>query len=199
MNLKSSKTLGCIGAILMVIGVLPTINLLLIIELIGVILVLVALHGFASFYQESGIYTNALYGIIAGIIGVAIAVAVILPNLIDVLKKAYPNWNGSWTTITSLSAMVPKTSNINSVDLNSLITAGIVALAILCVFSVTETFFLRRSLKQLATKTNVKLFSTAGMLLLIGAILIIAIGFGLLLMWIGAIVLAIAFFKTRAQ
>jgi uncharacterized membrane protein len=74
-----------------------------------------------------------------------------------------------------------------------------VALAILCVFSVTETFFLRRSLKQLATKTNVKLFSTAGMLLLIGAILIIAIGFGLLLMWIGAIVLAIAFFKTRAQ
>jgi uncharacterized membrane protein len=37
------------------------------------------------------------------------------------------------------------------------------------------------------------------MLLLIGAILIIAIGFGLLLMWIGAIVLAIAFFKTRAQ
>jgi uncharacterized membrane protein len=146
----------------MVVGVVPTINLLLIIELVGVILVLVALHGFASFYQESGIFKNALYGMIAGIIGVAIAVAVILPNLIDVLKKAYPNWNGSWSTITSLSGTIPKTSDINSADLNSLIIAGILALAILCVFSSIETFFFRRSLKQLATKNEPKTVLNGG-------------------------------------
>jgi uncharacterized membrane protein len=50
-------------------------------------------------------------------------------------------------------------------------------------------------------KTNVGLFGTAGVLLFIGAILIIAVGFGFLLMWIAILLLAIAFFtiKTPAQ
>ena len=39
MTLESSKTLGGIGAILMFVGVLPTINYIGIIEIIGLILV----------------------------------------------------------------------------------------------------------------------------------------------------------------
>ena len=182
----------------MVIGVLPTINLLFIVELTGAVLLLVALRGFASFHKESGIFKNALYGIIAGIAGVAIAIAVLLPNLINLLRKVYPNWNGSRSTITSLSGMIPNTSNISSGDWTSLITAGILALAILWVSSIVATFFVRRSLKQLSAKTNVGLFSTAGLLLLIGGVLVIAI-VGLLLMWIGALVLAIAFFRIKLQ
>ena len=100
MNLKSSKTLGGIGAILIVIGVLPYISQLAIIGLIGAILVLVALHGFASVYKERGIFDNALYGIIAGIVGVVLAVvigiAVVLPNITDFLLKVFPSWNGDW-------------------------------------------------------------------------------------------------------
>ena len=197
MTPKSSKTFGGIGAILMVLGVLPTINLLFIVELIGAILVLVALRGFASFYDEDGIFKNALYGIIAGIAGVAIGIAVFLPNLTDLLRKAYPNWNGSFSTITSLSGMTPNTSSISSGDYTSLITAGILALTILCVFSVVESVFDRRSLRQLSEKTNVGLFSTAGRLLLTGAVLVIAVGSGLFLMWIGALILAIAFFRIK--
>ena len=44
MNLKSSKTIGGIGAILMVISVLPYISQLPFIGLIGAILVLVGFH-----------------------------------------------------------------------------------------------------------------------------------------------------------
>jgi len=203
MNLKTSKTLGGIGAILMVISVLPYISQLPFIGLIGAILVLVGLYGFSRAYKESGIFNNALYGILAGIVGVVLAVvigiAVVLPNITDFLLKVFPSWNGDWTTITSLSGMIPNTSNIGFGDIIPFITAAILVIATLWVFAIIATFFVRRSLVQLSAKTNVGLFSTAGTLLLIGAVLVIVLGLGLLLMWIAAIVLAIAFFRIRSQ
>ena len=76
MTIESSKTLGGVGAILMFIGVFPFISTYGIVELIGVILVLIALHGFANYYKERGIFNNAIYGLIAGIVGVVVAAAV---------------------------------------------------------------------------------------------------------------------------
>ena len=203
MTLESNKTLGGIGAILMFIGVHPYINYYSIVELIGAILVLVALHGFARIYKESGIFNNALYGILAGIVGVVLAavigIAVILPNIKDFLLKVFPSWNGNWQTLSSLSGMTPNTSNISFGDIIPFIVAAILVIATLWVFAIISTFFVRRSLKQLSARTNVGLFSTAGLLLLIGAVLIFLFGLGLLLMWIGVLLLAIAFFRIRSQ
>ena len=203
MTFESSKTLGGIGAILMVISVLPYISQLPFIGLIGAILVLVALHGFASAYKERGIFNNALYGILAGIIGVVLAavigIAVVLPNVTDFLLKVFPSWNGDWTTITSLSGMIPNTSNIDFGDIIPFITAAILVIVTLWVFAIIAAFFIRRSLVQLSAKTNVGLISTAGTLLLIGAVLIFLFGLGLLLMWIGVLILAIAFFRIRTE
>jgi len=203
MNLKSSKTIGGIGAILMFIGVFPYINYFGIIPLIGAILVLVALYGFARIYKEDGIFNNALYGIIAGIVGVvmsiAVGIAVVLPNIRDFLLKLFPSWNGDWSTISSFSGMTPDTSNVGFGDVIPFITAAILIIVTLWVFAIIATFLYRRSLIQLSAKTNVGLFSTTGMLLLIGAVLIIAFGFGLLLMWIATLILAIAFFTMKPQ
>jgi uncharacterized membrane protein len=202
-SFEHSKTLGGIGAILMCIGVLPYVNFFGIVEIIGAILVLVGLHGFASFYKESGIFDNALYGIIAGIVGVVLAavsgIAVILPNIKDFLLKVFPSWNGDWSTISSFSGMTPNTSNIGFGDVIPFIIAAILVIAILWVFAIIAAFFVRRSLKQLSAKTNVGLFATTGLLLLIGAVLVIAFGFGLLLLWISALILAIAFFTMKTQ
>jgi uncharacterized membrane protein len=52
---------------------------------------------------------------------------------------------------------------------------------------------------KLSAKSDVHLFSTAGLLLLIGAVLIIAFGIGLILIWISALLIAIAFFRIRAE
>lgn len=201
MTFDSSKNLGGVGAILLFIGVFPYINYLGIVELIGAILILVALHGFASIYKQSGIFDNALYGIIAGIIGVVLAVsigiAVVLPNIRDFLLKIYPSWNSDWSTISSLSGMTPNTSNINFSDVIPFITAAIVIFAILWIFAIIATFFMRRSLKQLSDKTSVGLFSTTGLLLLIGAVLIILVGIGAILIWIASLLLAIAFFTIK--
>ena len=203
MTLESRKTLGGIGAILIFIGVLPYINYYSIVELIGAILVLVALHGFARIYKESGILNNALYGILSGIVGVVLAavigIAVILPNIKDFLLKVFPSWNGNWQTLPSLSGMTPTTSNIAFGDIIPFIVAAILVIATLWIFAIISTFFIRRSLKQLSAKSNVGLFSTAGTLLLIGAVLIFLFGIGLLLMWISVLLLAIAFFRIRSQ
>jgi uncharacterized membrane protein len=202
MTFESSKTLGGVGALLMFIGIFPYIDYFGIIPLIGAILVLVALHGFARIYKENGIYDNALYGIIAGIVGVvlsiAIGIAIVLPNIKDFLMKLYPSWNGNWSTITSFSGMTPNTSNISFGDIIPFITAAIVILVIFWVFAIIATVLYRRSLKQLSAKTNEGLFSTTGMLLLIGAVLII-VGFGIILLWIATLILAIAFFKMNPQ
>ena len=203
MTFETSKTLGGIGAILMFIGVFPYINYFGIIPLIGIILVLVALYGFARIYKEDGIFNNALYGVIAGIVGVVIAaavgIAVVLPNIRDFLLKLYPSWNGDWTTISGFSGMTPDTSNIGFGDVIPFVTAAILIFVTIWVFAIIATFLYRRSLKQLSERTNVGLFSTAGMLLLVGAVLIIAFGFGLLLMWIAMLILAIAFFTIKPQ
>ena len=203
MTLESSKNLGGVGALLMFIGIFPYISYFGIVELIGAILVLVALHGFGSYYKEGGIFNNALYGIGAGIVGVvaaiAIGIAVVLPNITDFLTKIYPSWNGDWSTISSLSGMTPNTSNIAIGDIIPFISAAIVVFVILWLFAIIAAFFVRRSLKQVSAKTNFGLFSTAGLLLLIGAVLIIFFGLGLLLIWIAALILAIAFFGVHPQ
>jgi uncharacterized membrane protein len=78
------------------------------------------------------------------------------------------------------------------------VAALVGSLVILFIFVVVATIFYRKSLTTLAEKTGVGLFGTAGLLLLIGAVLtIIAIGF--LLIWVALILLTAAFFKIRAE
>jgi uncharacterized membrane protein len=203
MTLESSKTLGGIGALLMFIGIFPYISYFGIVELIGAVLVLVALHGLGSHYKEAGIFNNALYGVLTGIVGVilaaAIGIAIVLPNIKDFLMKIFPSWNGDWSTLSSLSGMTPNTSNIAIGDVIPFIGAAIAIFAILWVFAIIATFFIRRSLKQLSAKSNVGLFGTAGLLLLIGAFLIIVVGLGIILMWIAFLLLAVAFFSMKPQ
>jgi uncharacterized membrane protein len=196
MNWESSKNLGGIGAILMFIGLIPipgTQPFLGIIAIIGFILVLIALHGFANYYKESGIFSNALYSFIAGIVGIAVSGVSIFYIIFDttiltnLLYKIYPGWNGNWS---SLAGLTPTTTNI--------IGAILVVLVVLWIFTIVAAFFARRSLKALSVKASVGLFSTAALLLIIGAVLTILL-IGLLLMWIAVLLIAIAFFQIKPQ
>ncbi|MDH7508927.1 MAG: DUF996 domain-containing protein [Methanomassiliicoccales archaeon] len=200
MSLEIGKILGGVGALLMFIGVFPYINYFGIIEFVGLVLVMVALYNLASHYKEEGIFNNALYGLITGIVGVVISIVliiiVVLNSLTDFLYALFPDWNGDWTT---LSGLTPDPSNL-SLDQIMPFLAGIFAVFIVIwVFSIISAFFVRRSLRTLSIKSGVGLFSTAGLLLLIGAVLIILFGIGLILIWISALLLAIAFFKIRPQ
>jgi uncharacterized membrane protein len=200
MSIETSKTLGGVGAILMFVGIIPFISFYGVIELVGLILVMFALYNLASYYAESGIFNNALYGLIAGIVGVVVAVGMVflavLSSLTDFIYAIYPSWNGDWT---ALSGLTPDPSNVTFEAIGPFLVGLFATLLILWVFAIIATFFVRRSLISLSAKSGVGLFSTAGLLLLIGAVLIIGFGIGLLLMWIGALLLAIAFFQLKPQ
>ena len=200
MSIETSKILGGVGAILMFIGIIPVISSYAVLELIGLILVMIALYNLASYYTERGIFNNALYGLIAAIVGGVVAVGTIfvsvLTSLTDFLYAMFPDWNGDWA---SISGLTPDPTNLSLEAIVPFITGLFAALLILWVFAIIATFFIRRSMISLSAKSGVGLFSTAGLLMLIGAVLIIALGIGLLLIWISMLILAIAFFTMKPQ
>ena len=200
MSIETSKTLGGIGAILMFVGIIPVINSYAVIELVGLILVMVALYNLAGYYSERGIFNNALYGVIAGIVGVAVAVGTVilsvLTSVTNFLYAVFPDWNGDWA---SLSGLTPDPSNLSMEAIVPFLVGLFVALAVLWIFAIIATYFVRRSLISLSAKSGVGLFSTAGLLMLVGAVLTIAFGLGLILIWIATLILAIAFFTMKPQ
>jgi uncharacterized membrane protein len=197
-TLESSKNLGGIGAILMFIGFLPVANSYGILSLVGLILVMVAMYGLARHYMESGIFNNALYGVITAIVGGVIFAVVAVYAFIGFFTDL-------GLTI-GLGNMAEWTSELTQVDwmnigldfITNFAVYLLLGLLVLFVFVVITAVFLRKSLKLLSAKTGVGMFGTTGTIILIGAVLTI-IGIGLILIWIALLLLAVAFFQIRTQ
>jgi uncharacterized membrane protein len=198
MEIETTKILGGVGAILMLIGMIPY-SYLGVLELIGLILVMISLSYLAGYYKDKGIFNNALYGLIVGIVGgivaIAVGVASVLASVTDFFYALFPGWNGDWTT---LPGMIPDFGNVSMDVLVPLVTGIIAVLLIIWIVFIVGTFLARRSLVSLAAKSGVGLFSTAGLLLLIGALLLI-IFVGVVIIWVALLIMAIGFFRIRAQ
>lgn len=194
MTLESSKMMGGIGAILMVIGGFagPYTS---VVGLVGLILVLVALNGLANYYKDRRIFNNAIFAFFATIVGAVVAAVVVVAaafGILDVLgiQVTWNNWsalqNFNWNNFTDWTKLAPY------------IAAIVGALVILVVCLVIAGIFLRRSLNTVSEKSGTHMFATAGLLFLIGAALTIIL-VGLLLLWIALILLAVAFFQMRTE
>lgn len=196
MSLESSKYIGGIGALLIVIGVAGVFGAYLgLLTLVGAILVLVAVHELADFYKEKGIFNNMLYSIILLIVGVVVCIAVMVFAAFSALAElGYDYSAGDWEAFGRMFA-----EGMPMMDFGALfafIGAAIIALVVLFIFVVVAAFFLRKSLSAIASKTGVRMFATAGMLMLVGGVLTIVV-VGFLLIWIAWILVAIAFFMIR--
>lgn len=200
MTLESSKTLGGVGALLMLIS--PFAGFVAgafssVLGLIGLILVLIAMKGLADHYKEGGIFNNSLYGVILTIIGGVIFVATIIIGAVGLLSDLNLDWERLSTDPSAFSAVDWQgLTDFNIIwDNLAIILAGLV---ILFIFIVIAAIFYRKSLTTLAQKTGVGLFGTTGLILLIGAVLtIIAIGF--LLIWVAVLLLTVAFFSIKTE
>ncbi|MDR0372371.1 MAG: DUF996 domain-containing protein [Nitrososphaerota archaeon] len=206
MNFDTSKTIGGIGAILAFISVCMSVLFSYsgIIGFVGIILMVVGLHGLSGHYREPGIFKYTLIGVVAGVVGIFLGVivffTVFLSNVNPLLHQLYPGWDGN---LASLATMTPDASQltpdkIDPATIYPVVTSTVIMLAIMWIFAIIATYFIRRSLKQLSEKSNVGLFGTAGTLLLIGAFLTI-IAIGVILIWIAILLLAIAFFQIKHQ
>lgn len=171
-SIESNKTMAMIGSLLLVIGTfVPYGGAVL--GIIGIILLMIAIKGFSTYYNDPAMYQNAFTGIIYYIIA-AIAAAIAVGSL---------------------------TLGIASIFLLGLgIVIFIAALVVAFIFYVLAASRLRRTFDDLAQKTGEGSFHTAGTLLWWGAILTI-IFVGLILIFIAWIFAVIGFFsmKTHSQ
>ncbi len=198
MNFETSKYLGGVGALLMFIGVIPFISFYGILELVGAILVIVAMKGFADYYNEAGIFNNTLYAIIMAIVGAVAFVAIALVAFVDFFTTLGINLG-----ISNINDWATQISNIDwttATNMNTILKFGgylVLDFVVLFVFMVVTAILLRKALKLMSGKTGIGLFGTTGTVLLVGAVLVIAFGIGLILVWISLLLLAIAFFELR--
>jgi uncharacterized membrane protein len=181
--------MGGIGAILVVIGFLGVFayGYTALLSLIGIILTLIALKGMADHYNEAGIFNNALYGVIAVIIGAVAAVG----TLIAMFFMAISDINIDWADPAAIQAYFMDFNNLWGI-----IGAAVLALVVLFIFAVFSAILFRKSLTSLAARSGEKIFETAGLLWLIGAVLtIILVGF--ILIGMAWILIAVGFFSIK--
>ncbi len=166
MSLESNKTLGGIGAILLAIPFL---------SLIGIILVLIAMKGLGDYYNDDDIFKNALFGFIFGFVGVIALVAVILMFAFG---------------FSTVSPFITDSTAIAFTGFGLFIIAFI----ILYVFSLIAAIFYKKSLDNLSEKSGEQMFSTAGLILLIGAAIPLI---GEILKFVAWILAAVGFFNIK--
>ncbi|MEJ2271845.1 MAG: DUF996 domain-containing protein, partial [Candidatus Bathyarchaeota archaeon] len=165
-------------------------------SLIGIILFLIGLKGLAKFYKEDGIFNNALYSVIIAIVGFIVGVGAVVVSAVAALTDLGINLANieDWANVGTEVTTVVTDFDFNT--LGSLLGALLIGLIIFYIVLIVAMFFFRKSMNQLSSKSGIGLFSTAGLLLLIGAVIPIV---GLLIIWIGAIVATIAFFQMKQE
>jgi len=173
MSLESGKNMAGIGSIFLIIPV-PFLSI------VGIILVLIGMKNLSAAYNNKSIWTNTLYAVIFGIIGI-VASGLTLVSLI---------FGGIFTGAT---LGVGDSSGILAI-----IGGFILFLIVAFVFYLLEAIYIRKAFDSLATKSGVGLFRTGGLLLLIGALLTIVI-VGLFLIFVAWIVILVAFFQIPSN
>jgi len=198
MTFESSKNLSAVGALLLVIGAAIGffVSFSGVLSLIGIILLLIGLKGLANFYKEEGIFNNTLYSVIIAIVGSIVAVGITVVSAVSALADIGIDWSNieDWSNVGTDVANVFTDLNVNAIM--DLLGALVIGLIILYVVLIISMYFFRKSMNQLSTKTGVSLFGTAGLLMLIGAVIPII---GLLIIWIGAILATAAFFQMKQE
>ncbi len=170
--------LGGIGSILTILLFAPYYSGTVLVT-VGWILILFALKNISDAVQDRSIFNKGMTAAVLAIIGAIIFGAVVAAAILG------------FVGLGSISSMNPPT--VNS-DFIALVTGLLVGLAIVWILGIVGSYFLWQSFKTVATRLNVGLFGTAGLLYFIGSFLtIIFVGF--ILIFIAQILMIVAFFS----
>jgi len=177
-NFESSKTQAGVGALLLLLSVVPYAGWAL--GIVGIILLVKSMKEFSSYYGDQGIYQNAWTGIkyyIVALVAASVAVTAIV-----------------------LGALSIAPLHITGFPLPAGFTVGLIVflagLVTAFIFYVLAATHLRTTFNTLAQKSGDQSFATAGTLLLVGSILTIIV-VGLLLIFVAWIFATIGFFGMK--
>jgi len=152
--------------------------LLDVVGLAGLVLWLISLYQLSNMLKKSEIFRKALIGFILQIVGLVMAVL----------------FGATVGAILGAALSSPRGDGIEAIL--GFAFGFIIGFMVAYPFNVIGSYFYKRAYDILALATAQNLFKTAGLLVFIGAITTILFGLGLLLMFVGYIVLAVAFFTA---
>jgi uncharacterized membrane protein len=128
--------------------------------LAGLVLFMVAMRGFASDYGDMGIFNNALYGVLSGIVVAGVAGGLMLIVLFTNI--------GSWMPTLNPVPTQP--------DFESILSFMVPIMPAVSVASLAQALFTMRAFNLLAVRSEVRLFRTAGWALVAGSLLGLILG-----------------------
>jgi uncharacterized membrane protein len=174
-DVRSAGTLGFVGVLLMLVGLIPYAGAL---AIVGLILVLIALNKLSKAYGNEAIWRNALYAIITGIVGGVVLVIAVFAYLMPILLllRAPPMIAYGFGT--------------------SLLVFLIVLFIIAYVFMVLEYRFFRDAYRELARSSGINDFNDAAKWYWYGALLFIIL-VGAILILVGHIYALLGYNKLR--
>src|SRR5579875_2773975 len=168
-TLSQAKTLGGVGAILVLFSFVPSVGALF--GIAGFIMVLVAIKYIADSLNDRKIFSNMMIAVILSIAGIVSGSLIALPTVFNAFQNGYfsgPNFTPS-----------PNVTTGQWIAFGTAIGVGLITA---WVFFLVSAIFLRRSYNTIGSKLNVGMFGTAGLLYLIGAITsVVGVGFVILL------------------
>jgi len=173
-TLREAKLMGGIGSILILLPLVPYVGLTL--TIVGWVLIAIAVNHISKAVNNPSIFRDFLIGFILSVIGIFVAFAAGLATFaIAFIRHAY--------------VPGPMMSNVASI-----LAGVIVFLVVLWVLMVLSAVFIRRSYSEIAKALNVGMFSTVGLLYLIGAATLIIV-VGVIVLLIACILQIVAFFE----
>ena len=182
MTIESNRTLGGVGAILMIIGVISSLFSLFryifpdsagalafagigsvfgILSFVGFILFLVAMYGFSKDYNDHRIFNYLLYGIIITIIAAVVTAVIFFIVLLSNFVSLFPSFSSSAPSSTQISSQLSKIFGL-----------------ILPLFGLVGVIWIAFNVKAfnlLSDKSKVPLFRIGAKVLLAGALVNIVI------------------------
>jgi uncharacterized membrane protein len=193
-QLSQAKTLGGVGSILILLTFAPGVGWILAIA--GAIMVLIAMKYLSEIVQDNSIFNNMLLAIILGIVGLVVGIAVILGTVLATFGLGNLS---SW--FHSIPTGVPGTYSMPAVPSGgfvSLIVGALAGLAIIWALLLVSAILVRKSYASISQKLGVGMFSTAGLVYLIGAALTIVV-VGVVILLVALILNVVAFFSIPDQ
>ena len=180
-SLGQAKTLGGVGSILVLLTPIPYVGAVLAIA--GFIMILIAVKYVADVLGDRKIFNNMIIAVVLAIVGIVVGVIFVVSAIYSLIGLGSYSYTGATTLPTGFVAAI---------------ASIIVGLVLIWIFYLVASIFLKRSYDSIATRLNVGMFHTTGLLYLIGAATaIIFVGF--IIVFIAQILQIVSFFSIPEQ
>jgi uncharacterized membrane protein len=186
-QLSQAKTLGGVGAILMLMAPLPPVGWLL--SLAGAVMVLIAIKYISEIVQDRSIFNNMVIAIVLEVVGFVVGLVVLLETVLSTIGLG---------VLLSYYSRGFSSFSLPSISLTGGFIGLFAGVLIIWIMILISAIFVRRSYYSISKKLGVGMFETAGLLYLAAAtFLIVLVGFVVLL--VALIFNIVAFFSLADQ